>query len=98
MKTGWTELDIRIGWLTYSKDIAPRCTAVQGDGVAKDRYVQVLVSSITEGSADVLDWNKPLHEQEFHEQRLKKFSSSSSLRGLVKGPTFDNILRDIGKE
>ncbi|KAI2472375.1 hypothetical protein F4781DRAFT_360210 [Annulohypoxylon bovei var. microspora] len=100
MKTGWTDVDIRIGWLTYSSEIAPHCTRVRArsSSETEDTHIQVLLSSITEGSMAALDWNGPLREIESRERRPRKFSSSNDLRGDTKGPTFDKMLRDMGKE
>ncbi|RYC56273.1 hypothetical protein CHU98_g9938 [Xylaria longipes] len=98
METGWQHIDIRIGWLAYSKHIAPRCTRAPGDGVQKDRDVQVLLSSIREDSAAIFDWNNPLHEYECSERRPRKFTSSDNHRGGHKGPTFGTIFKDMGRE
>ncbi|GAP83671.2 hypothetical protein SAMD00023353_0500590 [Rosellinia necatrix] len=97
METGWTDTDMRIGWLTYSKHIATRCVRARGDGVEKNRDVQVITSSIREISAEILDWNKPLQEDELlHERRPRKYTSHGNLGDAIKGPTFDSLFKDIG--
>ncbi|KAI1090945.1 hypothetical protein F5B19DRAFT_484211 [Rostrohypoxylon terebratum] len=97
MKTGWTEVDIRIGWLTYSNEIAPHCKRVRVNDVDSETHIQILQSSIVEGSMSTLDWNGPLRETEIHERRPKKISSSNNLRNDTrKGPTFEELLKDMG--
>ncbi|KAI3338008.1 hypothetical protein F4824DRAFT_488905 [Ustulina deusta] len=54
--------DMCIGWLTYSTEIAPRCSRKRGNGAQKDKYSQVILSSITQNSADRPDWDTPLNE------------------------------------
>ncbi|RYC61497.1 hypothetical protein CHU98_g4706 [Xylaria longipes] len=54
--------DMCIGWLTYSTEIAPRCSRKRGNGAQNDTYSQVILSSITQNSPDRPDWDKPLNE------------------------------------
>ncbi|KAI3318305.1 hypothetical protein HD806DRAFT_526447 [Xylariaceae sp. AK1471] len=76
------ETGMCIGWLTYSKDIAPRCIRTRGHGEDEGSYLQMFMSSITEGSEDSFDWEKSLED-------LPPCHQRRGVRGDTK--TFDGI-------